>query len=250
MTRTWWVKRLFGAPNRPARRSRPTLLVLEDRTAPAVLTEADAGKSLVITLNEVGEALTVASAGATYNFTTTGTKFTDGGVSAAGDFAGINTQNLTLQASGLARYDTVRVLDTAAGAKVTFNDSGANKYADKFDVTLDNTSAGIVYTLASDYDTNAAQLVTDATLTVSSGATVRGTGGLTFRAAAVAIDTSATPGTVNAGGGTVTLTPFTAGNTIDLGGADAAGTLGLTDAELDRVTAGLLRVGDVAAGAI
>ena len=37
---------------------------------------------------------------------------------------------------------------------------------------------------------------------------------------------------------------------IDLGGADTANTLGLTDAELDGITAGILRVGDLTSGRI
>ena len=37
---------------------------------------------------------------------------------------------------------------------------------------------------------------------------------------------------------------------ISLGGADAAGTLGLTDAELDRVTAASLTIGDETSGAL
>ncbi|KAF0190335.1 MAG: yapH, partial [Gammaproteobacteria bacterium] len=50
-------------------------------------------------------------------------------------------------------------------------------------------------------------------------------------------------GTITASGQIVTLRPDDAGVAIDLGGADAAGTLGLTDAELDRVTATTLRIG-------
>jgi hypothetical protein len=47
-----------------------------------------------------------------------------------------------------------------------------------------------------------------------------------------------------------TLRPKTAGQAINLGGADAAGTLGLTAAELNRITAGTLRIGDSTAGLI
>ncbi len=50
-------------------------------------------------------------------------------------------------------------------------------------------------------------------------------------------------GATNAGAAIATLQPNTAGQLVNLGGADAAGTLGLTDAELDTVTAGTLRVG-------
>ena len=55
---------------------------------------------------------------------------------------------------------------------------------------------------------------------------------------------------VNAGANAVTLVPETSGTTIGLGSADASGRLGLTDDELDRVTAGVLRIGSENAGAI
>jgi fibronectin-binding autotransporter adhesin len=55
------------------------------------------------------------------------------------------------------------------------------------------------------------------------------------------------PVSVNAGTGSVLLRPRTAGTRVDLGGADVLTgsplTLGLTDAELDRVTAGSLEIG-------
>src|SRR5262245_3231584 len=49
---------------------------------------------------------------------------------------------------------------------------------------------------------------------------------------------------INAGTGIVTLQPLSAGQAISLGGADSAGVLGLTDAELDHVTASVLRIGN------
>src|SRR5207244_1312337 len=55
---------------------------------------------------------------------------------------------------------------------------------------------------------------------------------------------------VNAGANTVTLKPRTAGRAVDLGGPDTATALGLTDAELDRVTAGVLQIGVAATGPI
>jgi hypothetical protein len=50
---------------------------------------------------------------------------------------------------------------------------------------------------------------------------------------------------VSAGTGIVTLAPYTATQQVVLGGADGAGTLGLSDAELGQVTASVLRVGPV-----
>src|SRR5262249_24979860 len=54
--------------------------------------------------------------------------------------------------------------------------------------------------------------------------------------------------TVHAGAGIVTLQPATGGTAINLGGADASGILGLTDAELGRIAARVLRVGAGSAG--
>lgn len=50
--------------------------------------------------------------------------------------------------------------------------------------------------------------------------------------------------------GIVTLSQKTNGQAIDLGAADAAGTLGLTAAELNKVTAGTLSIGNASSGAI
>src|SRR4029079_9809937 len=57
---------------------------------------------------------------------------------------------------------------------------------------------------------------------------------------------------LSAGAGTVALRPQTGGTAIDLGSTTdaAAGTLQLSDAELDRITAGMLQIGDLAAGPI
>ncbi len=55
--------------------------------------------------------------------------------------------------------------------------------------------------------------------------------------------------TINAGMNTVTLRQKTNGTAINLGGADGA-SLGLTDAELDRVTAGTVQIGNANSGAI
>ncbi len=60
----------------------------------------------------------------------------------------------------------------------------------------------------------------------------------------------ATTATINAGTNAVTIKPLTAGTPIDLGGADVPGTLAVTDAELDRITAGTIQFGDNTAGAM
>lgn len=70
-------------------------------------------------------------------------------------------------------------------------------------------------------------------------------GPITLTGDRIAID-----GTVNAGANSVVLKSHSNGIAVNLGGADAAGVLGLSIAELDRITAGLLVLGDANAGPI
>ena len=83
----------------------------------------------------------------------------------------------------------------------------------------------------------------DGLLNIQTGTGVTGTGGVIFTADQMSIAAA-----VNAGAGIATLQPFESGTLVNLGGADAANTLGLTDAELDFVTAGTLRIGSATAG--
>ncbi len=61
------------------------------------------------------------------------------------------------------------------------------------------------------------------------------------------INSTATPGAIHAGSGTVTLAPYTPGGRVTLGGADVltggSATLGLSAFELNQVTAGMLIIG-------
>ena len=65
------------------------------------------------------------------------------------------------------------------------------------------------------------------------------------------MDISSTAVVTAGSGQTVTLQPETNGTLINVGGADVFGTtLGLTDAELDRITAGLVQIGNSNSGNI
>ncbi len=57
-------------------------------------------------------------------------------------------------------------------------------------------------------------------------------------------------GTVNSGTGTTTIRQRTNGTQINLGGADGAGVLGLTNAEISGITAGTLQIGNASTGTI
>lgn len=94
-----------------------------------------------------------------------------------------------------------------------------------------------IATFAGDVDLTSASITTAAALT-STGGTI------SFTA-----DDQAIGAAVSAAASTVTLRTLTAGREIDLG-TKAAGSLGLTDDELDRITAGTLRIGDAGSGPI
>lgn len=88
--------------------------------------------------------------------------------------------------------------------------------------------------------------------TVSSFITTSaGTGAVTVSADRIAIDTTAAYASLTAGTNGVTFRPLTAARPIDLGGADTALTLGITDAELDRIiSAGTITIGGGSAGTL
>jgi hypothetical protein len=116
-------------------------------------------------------------------------------------------------------------------------------------ITVANTAA------AADLNagTNAVTLVAgsvgaaDFAVQLGAGANVTGTSGVQIVADNIDLAGGAT---VNAGNARVGLLPFTNGTQIDLGGADGANTLGLTDTELDGISAGTLRIGDEVDGRI
>src|SRR5690606_22123120 len=83
---------------------------------------------------------------------------------------------------------------------------------------------------------------TDSEVTSTNGAIV-------LSADSIFIDT---PGLIDAGTGQVTIQPLATDGSvaINLGGDDELGVLGLTDAELDRITAGTIVIGDATSGAI
>jgi ELWxxDGT repeat protein len=58
----------------------------------------------------------------------------------------------------------------------------------------------------------------------------------------------ASASSIEAGANTVILRPETAGTQIDLGGPDSSTALGLTDAELNRIAAGTIQIGDSTSG--
>ncbi|HXX74227.1 MAG TPA: filamentous hemagglutinin N-terminal domain-containing protein, partial [Nitrospiraceae bacterium] len=82
------------------------------------------------------------------------------------------------------------------------------------------------------------------TLTLNANSNVTGTGGITYTADTMTLSNSST---TTATGAIATLQPNSAGRGITLG-ANVGGTLSLTSARLNTITAGILRVGSVTSG--
>lgn len=140
----------------------------KSQTAPAELLEyrtllasvMDDGTTLQIQL-EADEHVSVVSNGDHYTFRSDSKTFTDTGVFDAGDFSGFGTNTLTLD--NFAGYFTVSITDTAAGASVQFDDSGANLYQHDFHVTLDDgaASSSTVFNGATQFDQDELIVVSD-----------------------------------------------------------------------------------------
>jgi hypothetical protein len=78
--------------------------------------------------------------------------------------------------------------------------------------------------------------------------TSAGAGTITLTSDSLYIDYVSLPAAINAGTKTVTIQPKTSGTQIKLGSDDAANVLGLSDGELDRITAGTLQIGNATSG--
>jgi hypothetical protein len=178
----------------------------------------------------------------------------------------VNYTNLSLNVAGFVDLQLSTNDVTNLAAKVT---GGSFLYHDADDITLTSvggvngisTNNGInistgngaitVANTAAAVDVNASGVIlaagsfgaTDFAVQLGAGANVTGTAGVLLLADNIDLASGAT---VNAGNTRVTLAPFTNGTTIAVGGADGSNTLGLTDTELDGISAGTLRIGDEA----
>ena len=185
----------------------------------------------------------------------------------------VNYTNLSLNVAGsvaLTGNNDVTSLAaavTGAGNGFAFNDvdditltsvGGVNGISTSDGAIAVSTVVGqiIVANTAAGADVNAgfntvaltagSSAVTDFPIQLAAGANVTGVGGVLLLADNIDLGAGAT---VNAGFASTTLGGASSGTLIDLGGADTANTLGLTDAELDGITAGVLRIGAPNSGA-
>jgi hypothetical protein len=157
----------------------------------------------------------------------------------------------TINVSAAVSPTGTNVLSLVNGGTITEAAAGSITIADLSvsstgPVTLN--SANNVGTLAA--DTTNGFSFNDGTNALTIG-TVDGDVGVTTSGAPATLtaDNMTLSAAINLGTtATVALQPFTAGQLIDLGGANAAGTLGLSNTELNEITAGTLEIGNSTSG--
>ncbi|AWM37642.1 beta strand repeat-containing protein [Gemmata obscuriglobus] len=225
-----WSKQMFKSqqPTRPVHLA-PRLGVeaLEDRSVPAT----------VITIQE--------AAGSLDGFLSA----TDGTI-ALNDLAG---QAGTLSRAALQGVGAGVAISIAAENAIVFDASLTAPVALQTDGTASAafvaSNGNLAFASAKSLTTSGADLTltsTNGVLTVANLATSGGNVTLNADAVNVLAGVQVNAGT-NPTRSIVTVQPVTNTVNVDLGGAGSAGTIGLTDAELDTITARVLRVGSLTA---
>ncbi len=197
-----------------SRRARLGIEILEDRLAPASFAETSSVITLALTANN--ETVTIFSKGANlYHLATTNT--TNGFVT-----AGLVTPSSFSTPSGSTSGDlTVNPADTRiaivdntfTGGHIIFSDSGANPYAQNFNVNLTNANAGnIDFFGTSTFNNNLFASTTKGTVTVQAGAVVNLDGSGTFPTATLQQTATGTSQRVEIDGTIITIASVTALN--------------------------------------
>ncbi len=198
-------------------------------TVTAPITDAGLGWNTLSLLTEVGAGISQNS-GATLTVTN---------LNAAGNTGVTLNQN--------------NVVSNLAGA----TQSGAFSFTDHTNLTVDNVDSGLGNGFGSGIITQAQVVnltvnILNDSLTInqtidtthSFGPPAGGGAKVNLSADNMALNNNAPSSTIDAGtSGVLTLTPFTPSHTISVGGADAAGTLGIDDNDLSNVTANIVRIG-------
>ena len=162
------------------------------------------------------------------------------------DGGGVNlTASAAISESGGGLINTTGTLTTSSVGGTTLN--GANTVGSfnainttSGDISLINTASPLVVSGVAQSGggsisiTNTGELINAGAMSTTAGGNI-----------ALTADLMALNSAVNAGTGVVTLKPATSGRNIDLGTNPSAGNLGIAQADLNQVTAGILRIGDL-----
>jgi hypothetical protein len=139
---SWFHNILRSKPSaskkrRPGRR-RPGFELLEDRLAPASLT--DKFGALTIILDNPGENLTIAATSANnYHLTSSTNTLFNAGLTGA-----TYTGNATSGTLAITFDSTISIVDNTTATSVTFNNSGAVSYDQPFSIALANPLSGVI----------------------------------------------------------------------------------------------------------
>ncbi len=189
---------------------RPRLEELEDRLAPATI--SDSGTAALSIDLGINENLAIVSNGTSYTFSSNQNFTANSGTDPANQgsaFSGLGSTSLQLTNTGVAQYGTaINIMDAGAGDTVTFNNSGVNAYANNFNVTLSNAGAGtITFNGNSSFGTFNLQASTTLSISANSGAVVSsGNGNITLTANTQATPTTGVFNGVTVNGATVQST--------------------------------------------
>ncbi|MBU2222389.1 MAG: hypothetical protein KJ722_07205, partial [Candidatus Omnitrophica bacterium] len=182
----------------------------------------------------------------TYNALATNTIQLTGGI--AGSTTTVTSSADTVQFTGLVdlnnrdlTIDTTNSGGSPLGASITFNQAidGAGDFILTAGTAGDITLSGAVG------GTTSLNSLTATANTISLNSVITNNGVINLNADGITLS-----GTINSGNAIITLLPRTSGYSIDLG-TKTAGTLGLTSAEMDRLTTtNLVRIGNGSSGNI
>jgi len=157
--------------------------------------------------------------------------------------------NSPITLTGNNTFNNLNVTITGTSKNdVTVNDPSSTLTINNMDTSsgggdiIINNSGSIVVNGSITSGTGAIQLnanLTNASLTINNSSSVSGTGGITYTA-----DNMFLTGTTNGGTASITLLPYTSGQSINLGGANSTGTLGLSQSILNTISGGALIIGN------
>ncbi len=157
------------------RHARPGLQQLEDRLAPAVI--SDGGSAILAISLQQQESLAIVSNGTSYSLTSNQTFNAVNAANpanAGASFSGLGSHALTMTGAGLARYSRIDITDAGANDSVTFSDSGTNAYVNSFNVHLSNAAAGpILFLGTTDFGAASLDATTTGFATIQTGISVR-----------------------------------------------------------------------------
>lgn len=142
-------------------------------------------------------------------------------------------------------FTDIILTGSGTGTAVTFGNNSANTFSDNINIILDADNSSVTIANATSFSDCTLTAAADTVLINGTLSTINAD--ITLRANVMNIQAA-----VSARSGIVTLIPMSAGRFIDLGSpADtAANTLELSDAEIDWITVGVLRIGSTDAGSI